>query len=607
MDKKILLLYITLLLTFMSLINVGICQEDKYPLNVSAMFGDGNPLPELEDKIINAINELGYPIESDAFITVDAMLTVVDQKTVSGLSSKSMVNLNLNIKVTDSELGSVFESFSTSGQGLGDNTEDAIAKGIEKIKIDKDKLTTALENCQDDYIKIKERRINLSKERFEEGERLYRAERYREAIASLKGVYPETEQYSQAQSLIRDIKTLMPKVAIAVIKFKSNSDDVATKLMNKLTTELVQMESDEIIVIEREQMSQILNEQNLSLEGIIDPSTASEFGMLIGADFLFIGSLNVSGNSVDVNAKLVRVSTAEIVIADSRTYPTMQTDTFARDLVVQFQRALDSGKLDEKTEIMSPLEEEMKKIITEKKQRVMIMIPETHIHKAIPDPAGETEMIRKFIRLGFKVVDQSQVSKIRDTREAKAAAKGDNQSAVAIARQYGAQIIVIGEAFSENIPRTPSARQTCSARVEARAIYTDTGEILATNGKEAHAMDATELVAAKKALRRSASLLADDMIKQIVGGWKSQGESRDIELFIKGIEYNQLTKLESFIKNLPNVSDVQRRSFDEGVAVIDIQLKDSAQKIADALAGSSFGIKIETMSGNTIEVSTKEP
>jgi len=120
-------------------------------------------------------------------------------------------------------------------------------------------------------------------------------------------------------------------------------------------------------------------------------------------------------------------------------------------------------------------------------------------------------------------------------------------------------------------------------------------------------MDATESVAAKKALRRSASLLADDMIKQIVGGWKSQGESRDIELFIKGIEYSQLTQLESFIKNLPNVSDVQRRSFDEGVAVIDIQLKDSAQKIADALAGSSFGIKIETMSGNTIEVSTKEP
>lgn len=585
------------------MVNVGICQEEKYPVNVSSIFGDGNPLTELEDKLTNIINELGYPIKSDAFITVDAMLSIGDQKTVSGISSKYMVNLNLNVRITDSEQGSVFESFSASGQGLGDSVEDAIAKGIGKIKIDKDKLSTALENCQDDYIKIRERRINLSKEKFEEGERLYRAERYREAIVSLNDIYPETEQYSQAQKLIRDIKTLMPKVAIAVLKFKSNSDDEATKLMNSFTAELVKMGSDEIMVIEREQMSQVLDEQNLSLEGFIDSAKASEFGMLIGADFLFIGNLNVSGNSVSVATKLVRVSTAEIVLADNKTYPTMQMDTLARDLVVQFQRTLDSGKLDEKTEIITPLEEEMRKIIIEKKQRVMIMIPETHIHHPIPDPAGETEMIRKFIRLGFNVVDKVQVDKIRDTREAKAATKGDNQAAAAIARQYGAKIIVVGEAFSENIPRTPSARQTCSARVEARAIYTDTGEILAANGKEANAMDATESVAAKKALRRAASLLADDMIKQVVQGWKSQGESRNIEFFIKGIEYGNLTQIESFLKDQPNVSDVQRRSFDEGVAIIDIQSNDSPQKIADVLADSSFKIKIESMSGNIIEAS----
>jgi hypothetical protein len=76
-----------------------------------------------------------------------------------------------------------------------------------------------------------------------------------------------------------------------------------------------------------------------------------------------------------------------------------------------------------------------------------------------------------------------------------------------------------------------------------------------------------------------------------------------IELFIKGIEYGNLTQIESFLKDQPNVSDVQRRSFDEGVAIIDIQSNGSSQKIADVLAGSSFKIKIESMSGNTIEAS----
>ena len=90
MDKKLILLCIftIVLLTFIFMVNVGICQEEKYPVNVSSRFGDGNPLPELEDKLTNIINELGYPIKSDAFITVDAMLSIGDQKTVSGISSK---------------------------------------------------------------------------------------------------------------------------------------------------------------------------------------------------------------------------------------------------------------------------------------------------------------------------------------------------------------------------------------------------------------------------------------------------------------------------------------------------------------------------------------
>ncbi|MEQ9442433.1 MAG: CsgG/HfaB family protein, partial [Cyclobacteriaceae bacterium] len=39
--------------------------------------------------------------------------------------------------------------------------------------------------------------------------------------------------------------------------------------------------------------------------------------------------------------------------------------------------------------------------------KVMVIIPEYHITRQVPDPAGETEIIRKFVNAGFPVVDPS--------------------------------------------------------------------------------------------------------------------------------------------------------------------------------------------------------
>lgn len=245
-------------------------------------------------------------------------------------------------------------------------------------------------------------------------------------------------------------------------------------------------------------------------------------------------------------------------------------------------------------------------VVDKNAPRIMIMIPEKHIHRPIPDPAGETEMIRKFVNSGFRVVDQSQVGKLRDTKAGKAAARGDAQSAAAIARQHGAGIIIVGEAFSENVPRPGNQLQTCGARVEVRAIEADTGIILAANGKEAHATDSTEAVAAKKALRTAAGLLADDMIKQILKAWKRQGGLNRIQLSVKNVEYGQLISLQKFLETQEGVTDVKRRDFDEGVATIDIESKNSIQDLADALAlaeFSGFSVKIETVKANTIEIS----
>src|SRR5690554_6211442 len=41
--------------------------------------------------------------------------------------------------------------------------------------------------------------------------------------------------------------------------------------------------------------------------------------------------------------------------------------------------------------------------------RIMVVIPEEHLRRLVPDPAAETEVIRRLVDAGFRLVDQTQV------------------------------------------------------------------------------------------------------------------------------------------------------------------------------------------------------
>jgi hypothetical protein len=142
----------------------------------------------------------------------------------------------------------------------------------------------------------------------------------------------------------------------------------------------------------------------------------------------------------------------------------------------------------------------------------MVIIPEYHLTVRIPDPAGETEINRKFIDAGFKVVDPALYAALEKTIEFDEAAK-DPMKAISLGKRFGADIVIYGEAFSE-IAGHLGNQVSCRARVEARAVRTDDATIIATNGLEAGALDIAEHVAGKAALRKAGGLVADYMLSQ---------------------------------------------------------------------------------------------
>ncbi len=133
------------------------------------------------------------------------------------------------------------------------------------------------------------------------------------------------------------------KPRIAVLEFKNKADNQwwwhggARAAQDVFVTELVK--SGKFRVIDREQLSALMQEKNLALSGDIDPATAVKAGKLLGCEYFLTGAVTEYGTeganvntpgfrglpSVSVgkkkfvaamNARIIDTQTGEIVWAD---------------------------------------------------------------------------------------------------------------------------------------------------------------------------------------------------------------------------------------------------------------------------------------------------
>jgi len=239
------------------------------------------------------------------------------------------------------------------------------------------------------------------------------------------------------------------------------------------------------------------------------------------------------------------------------------------------------------------------------KPRIMVVMSEQHLWSYVDQPMSETALISRFLEKEFKVVDQAQSDKVRESDKMKAALQGDDNAAAQIGLRNDAEIIIVGKAFSETggrVFRMESARGS----VEARAIRCDTAEIIAAGEAQAGGADSSEAVAGKKAVRQAASDLADDLIAQITKRWSADvvgGAS--VQLTINNIGFGPLSGFKKTLAKMEGVQDIQQRSFADGTAVLDVDYRYDAVRLADVLAASDFEelkIEIVAVTQNRVEL-----
>ncbi len=82
-----------------------------------------------------------------------------------------------------------------------------------------------------------------------------------------------------------------------------------------LRTELVN--TGEYRVVERTKLEKVLSEQKLSMTGVLDESTASEIGRMLGAKLVVTGSVIAMGEIYTINIRMINTASGEIESARS--------------------------------------------------------------------------------------------------------------------------------------------------------------------------------------------------------------------------------------------------------------------------------------------------
>ena len=110
------------------------------------------------------------------------------------------------------------------------------------------------------------------------------------------------------------------KETVAILDFEGRgiSQMEAQTLTDRLMSEMVN--TDAVIMVERNQMEEIMNEQGFQQSGCTTSECAAEVGALLGVHNLVSGSFGKLGNSYTIDAKLFSVSTGGTIRSVSKTY-----------------------------------------------------------------------------------------------------------------------------------------------------------------------------------------------------------------------------------------------------------------------------------------------
>lgn len=247
------------------------------------------------------------------------------------------------------------------------------------------------------------------------------------------------------------------------------------------------------------------------------------------------------------------------------------------------------------------------------KPRTMIMIAEQNIGKEWSawwwGPHGqqtdigvvENTIMDKFAEKGFEFVDHQVASKEIKVTSAYKIQDLSAEQAKTLGREADAEVVIIGKAVSKLYGEVGGGMKSAQADLSARAVRTDTGQVIASATTHGAAVHINEMTAGTDALKKAAAEASDQMITKILAVYsKEVGGTRSINITINGLTKPQFVKFKDVLKNqVRGITDLHERSFAGTTAKISVDSKNSAQLLSDEILLKDFGTFAVEVTGST--------
>lgn len=249
-----------------------------------------------------------------------------------------------------------------------------------------------------------------------------------------------------------------------------------------------------LYLVDRQDLKKTLQEQELSVSGMVKDAEAARVGQLTGAKLLVTGSVAQVDKKIYLVAKVISTETGRLVGAS--------VDGKASDelgpLVEQLADKLVGTIVKEADKLVPPPASKRDRVAALNRQlgksrrpTLWVKIGERHIGQSTSDPAAQTEMILFSRGVGFDVIDDE------------AGSRGQ------------AELSISGEGISELAGRH-GGLVSVKARVEVKVVDRKTDKVIAVDRQTSVAADLSEQIAGKSALQKSAAAIAERLLPKLV-------------------------------------------------------------------------------------------
>ena len=225
--------------------------------------------------------------------------------------------------------------------------------------------------------------------------------------------------------------------------------------------------------------------------------------------------------------------------------------------------------------------------------KVMVMVDEKAIG-SVSTSEIETMAVKKFAEKGIATVDQNMVQNNLERIQKAFRGAGDNRAAAALGREFGADVILIGEAVSK--PNAAKIGETnlrsYNATVTLRAVRIDNSVNITTASETSTVVAMDDVTGSSRALKAAGAKALGALVPELVAKWEKPTDAGEkpggktaIEMTIGGMD--QIWKLKAtrvcLKANKKSIASVVQKSYAQGVAIFSVESLLPSEELAEEL------------------------